>query len=215
MTVANPLRWAARPDRAQAVVLVLHGGAERGRRANRWHNLHVLRLRPFATQIARAGHGRLAVARLLFGVKGWNGDGSQPIAEARSALMAIRAAYPGLPIGVVGHSMGGRVALAIAGDEGVTALVGLAPWIEKNDVAHGGPGLTALILHGTHDHITNPRGSERMVGLLQARGADAAYEPLPGENHGLLRHPVALQRQVGRWLVATLLSGADDRARTS
>lgn len=215
VTVANSLRWTARPDRAEAVVLVLHGGAEHGTRPNHWRGLPVQRLRPFANQIARSGHGRLAVARLLFSVNGWNGDGSQPIAEARRALMTIRAAYPGLPIGVVGHSMGGRVALAIAGDEGVTALVGLAPWVEKADVAHGGPGLTALLLHGTHDHITNPRGSERMVALLQARGAQAAYESRPGENHALMRHPIALQRRVGQWLAATMLSPAGDRARTS
>ncbi|MEO7069991.1 MAG: alpha/beta hydrolase [Nostocoides sp.] len=215
MTVANPLRWTARPETAQAVVLVLHGGADRSKRANKWRNVHVLRLLPFANAIARAGQGRIAVARLLFTVKGWNGDGSQSIAEARRALMTIRAAYPGLPIGVVGHSLGGRVALAIAGDEGVTALVGLAPWVEKQDVAHGGPGLKALILHGTHDHMTNARGSERVVGLLQAQGADAAYASLPGENHALLRHPIALHRRVGEWFAATLLRATGDRARTS
>lgn len=215
VTLANPLRWTTRPDHAEAVVLVLHGGAERSNHVNRWRNVHVLRLRPFANAIARTGQGRIAVARLLFTRKGWNGEGSQPIAEARQALMAIRAAYPGLPIGMVGHSMGGRVALAVAGDEGVTALVGLAPWVEKPDVGHGKPGLTALILHGTHDHITSPQGSERMVGLLQAQGADAAYETLPGENHALLRHPIALQRRVGQWLAATLVSSTADRARTS
>jgi alpha-beta hydrolase superfamily lysophospholipase len=206
VTLAEPLSWTARPDGARAVVLVLHGGAEKSHHVNKWRNVHVLRLRPFAHAIARAGQGRIAVARLLFTEKGWNGDGAQPIAEARQALMMLRAAYPGVPIGVVGHSMGGRVALAIAGDEGVTAMVGLAPWVEKPDVARGGPGLRVLILHGTHDHITNPRGSQRMVTDLQGLGADAAYEPLKGENHALLRHPRQVTDRTARWLADALLA---------
>ena len=41
----------------------------------------------------------------------------------------VRMAYPGVPIALVGHSMGGRVALHLAGEADVVVVAALAPWI--------------------------------------------------------------------------------------
>ena len=98
--------------------------------------------------------------------------------DARWALDVVRREQPGLPIALVGHSMGGRVALRLAGDDGVTALVGLAPWVHASDEPHGGPGLSALLLHGSLDRTTDPRATEQMAAQLRARGADATYRPV-------------------------------------
>jgi pimeloyl-ACP methyl ester carboxylesterase len=203
------LRWTTRPEGAEAVVLVLHGGAAKGSRANQWWHLPVLRLLPVANAIARTGGDRLGVARLRFAVRGWNGSGESAVADARWGLEQVRAAYPGLPIGVVGHSMGGRVALRITGDPGVRAVVGLASWVEWGDRAHGGPDVSALLLHGDRDRITPPKGSRHMARELTRLGVDAEYVEIPGEGHAFLRHPSEVDRRTAEWLVERLLN-ADD-----
>ena len=60
------------PPRAEAVALVLHGGASRpGRPQVSPTQLSVLRMVPVAQRLARAGRGRLAVHRLLNSYRGW------------------------------------------------------------------------------------------------------------------------------------------------
>jgi pimeloyl-ACP methyl ester carboxylesterase len=208
------LRWTSRPAEAEAVVLVLHGGAARSRRENRWLHLPVLRLLPVANAVARAGRGRVAVARLRFAIRGWNGVEESPVADARWGLEQVRAAYPGLPIGVIGHSMGGRVAIRVAGDPGVRAVVGLASWVERGDVAQGRPGVSALLLHGDRDRITPPKGSQHMAQAMARLGVDAQYVEIADEGHAFLRHPVAVDRRAAEWVVGRLLP-ADDGRETS
>lgn len=203
------LRWTSRPADAEAVVLVLHGGAAKSRRENEWWHLPVLRLLPVANAVARAGRGRVAVARLRFAVRGWNDMEESPVADARWGLEQVRAAYPGLPIGVIGHSMGGRVAIRVAGDPGVRAVVGLASWVEWGDVAQGRPGVSALLLHGDRDRITRPKGSRHMVRELARLGVDAEYVEVPGEGHAFLRHPVTVDRRAAEWVVGRLLGAGD------
>ncbi len=199
------LRWTTRPASAEAVVLVLHGGASRSRRENQWWSLPVLRLLPVANAVARAGRGRVAVARLRFAIRGWNGAEESPVADARWALDQVRAAYPGLPIGVVGHSMGGRVAIRVAGDPDVVAIVGLASWVEREDVATGSTGRSALLLHGDRDRITAPYGSVHMARAMTRLGVDAEYAEVPGEGHAFLRHPVDVDRRAAEWVVERVL----------
>lgn len=208
------LRWTSRPAHAEAVVLVLHGGAETSDHEVRWRDLAVLRLLPFARAARRAGGSRLAVARLRFAVKGWNGTDARPLHDARWALQQVRAAYPGLPVGVVGHSMGGRVALQVAGDDDIRAVVALAPWVHQHDAPRGRPGTAVLVLHGADDRITSPRASEEFVQRLRAQGVDATFEEDPGEGHALIRHARAHHRRAATWLRDRLLPGPEP-ARTS
>ena len=209
------LRWTRRPIDAEAVVLVLHGGAERSESANAWWHLHVLRLLPFANAVARAGRGRVAVARLRFAIRGWNGIAESPVADVRWALEQVRSAYPGRPIGVMGHSMGGRAALRVAGDPDVRAVVGLAAGVERTDVARGEPGRFALMLHGDRDRMTSPRGSRLMVREMARLGVDTEYEEIAGENHAFLRHPGLAHRRAARWMVARLLGPGDGPGHSS
>jgi alpha-beta hydrolase superfamily lysophospholipase len=197
-----------RPPSPHGVVLILHGGAERGRLRMGWYRPPVLRMIPFAIAIERRAGDTLAVVRLKNTVLGWNGDDQSPVHDARWALDRIRQAYPGLPIALVGHSMGGRVALHLAGDPDVVAIAALAPWVARNEVAYGGPGLRALLMHGTWDSITSARSTRWMARQLQERGVQVTHVEVEGEVHGLLRQPRRWHRTVRDFVIASLAAAS-------
>ena len=101
------------PQHPDGVVLVLHGGAQASRMPVAWWRLAVLRMAPFALTIVAASRRRPRRLRLKNRVRGWNGSRQDPVHDARWALDRIRRTLPGLPVVVVGHSMGGRVALQL------------------------------------------------------------------------------------------------------
>ncbi len=203
--MTGPELRGTRPPGARGVVLVLHGGGEVGRREVTWRSSPVLRMWPFAAAIDRATGGALSVVRLKNAVHGWNGDETSPVHDARWALDVVRGQQPGLPVALVGHSMGGRVALRLAGDEGVTALVGLAPWVHASDRPHGGPGLAALLLHGSLDRTTDPRATERMAERLRARGVDATYRAVAGSGHAMILRAPRWHRETAAFVRDALL----------
>ncbi|MDQ6716182.1 MAG: lysophospholipase [Actinomycetota bacterium] len=205
------LRWDETPDQPDAVVLVLHGGQEDSERETRWSNLAVLRMWPIARSIARAGGGRLAVARLRYAVRGWNGATASPLADARQALDDIAARYPGVPIALVGHSMGGRVALRLSGDPRVSGIVGLAPWIERHDGARPHPVLRLLVIHGLDDRMTSPTASRGTVISLQGRGGLASFVGLKSEKHAMLRRWRAWDQLTAGFLTRALTGDLPDR----
>lgn len=178
------LAWDARPARAGAVALVMHGGAEHGRDVNHPWSPHVARLVPFARALRRVP-GPLAIARLRFPVRGWNGPEQTPVRSARWALSEIRAAYPGVPVALVGHSMGGRTAMHVADEEGVTLVIGLATWIERGD-GRPGDGQRTVLIHGDRDQLTPLSGARRRVEGLMAAGHDATLVRVARGDHAML-----------------------------
>jgi alpha-beta hydrolase superfamily lysophospholipase len=198
------LAWTAQPAHPQGVVLVLHGGKDRSRRPARWRNTAALRMLPFARAAAAAGGGDLAVVRLLHSVRGWNGPETSPVADAREALQEIRTSYPGIPLGLLGHSMGGRTALYLAEEPDVRVIVCLAPWVERTDRPLGGAGLRVMLAHGTRDRITSPQATRWLAGQLASRGVDVTYRSLPGEGHALLRHPWQVQQTAADFMARGL-----------
>jgi len=183
---ASELRWDSAPDDPEGVVLVMHGGQVRSERPARWGNLAVIRMLPISKSIARHGKGRLAVVRLRYAVRGWNGQSASPLRDAAATLDHISARYPGVPVALVGHSMGGRVALMLAGDPRVRAIVGLAPWIQRTDHFPLPPGQRLLILHGLSDRITDPQASRLLVESLLAQGHIASFVGLTRDMHAML-----------------------------
>ena len=198
------LRWTTRPDAPTAVVLVLHGGTGSSHIPTQWVNLSVLRMLPIAWAVARAGHGSFAVVRLKFAVRGWNGAEESPVGDARWALDQITEAYPGMPVAVVGHSMGGRTALAISGDPRVVDVVGLAPWVVGSDGVRVHDGLKTLLVHGVGDRMTSAAASRQLVEALQARGLVASFVGLRSADHAMLRRATTWDRLVGGYLAASL-----------
>lgn len=191
------------PADPHGIVLVLHGGAEKSRVPVSWWGLPVLRMEPFARAITRRGGDDLAVVRLKYRVKGWNGTRQDPLHDVTWALKRIRFAFPGRPIALVGHSMGGRVALHLADQPDVAAVAALAPWIVGGVVASPRPGSRVLLMHGTNDRMTDPHRTELLAGRLRRDGVDVAHVRVDGETHPMLRHP-------SRWhdTVATFATGA-------
>jgi hypothetical protein len=176
-----------RPVSPSAAVLVLHGGARRGDSVMvSPTQLSVLRMIPIAKRIARLGAGRLAVFRLLNSVRGWD-DGHTPVQDARWALQQIRDQLGDLPVGLIGHSLGGRAALLAAGEPLVQSVVALAPWVYPTDNPGSLAGRRILVVHGSADRIASPQRSFAVSRTL-ARTGDVGYIQVDGGKHAMLRH---------------------------
>ena len=92
--------------------------------------------------MARRQADGLAVVSLRHCMRGWNGDLRSPVADARWALDQFRERFGDVDVALVGHSMGGRTALAVADDPSVRSVVALAPWIEPGDASTRSPVAT-------------------------------------------------------------------------
>ncbi|MEO8889259.1 MAG: alpha/beta fold hydrolase [Jatrophihabitantaceae bacterium] len=178
----------ARPKgEVRAVALVLHGGQENSTRPVRPGNMAALRMRPFAWSLHSAGRASgLAVARLRYDLRGWNGDLRSPVGDARTALAELTGRFPGVPFALVGHSMGGRTAIHVADDANVRAVVGLAPWIEPGEPVRTVTGRRVLIAHGDRDKITNPQSSEAWARAAADFAESISYVTVRGEQHAML-----------------------------
>jgi alpha/beta superfamily hydrolase len=198
------LAWDAAPASAGAVVLVMHGGSIEGRQPNRVWSHNVARLYPIARDLAAAAPRALAVARLRFRWRGWNGDERSPIADARWALDQLRSRYPDVPIALVGHSMGGRTAIHVADDPGVRLLVGISPWIEARDPVPSSRELQTVFIHGDRDRICPLWASRETVEKLRADGQPAALIRVARSDHAMLVRARLASRLVTDVVVAGL-----------
>ncbi|MDN5796776.1 MAG: lysophospholipase [Intrasporangium sp.] len=199
------LSWDAAPAAPGAVALLLHGGSIEGRQANRPWSHNVARLYPIARAVAAASTPKpLAVARLRFRWRGWNGDERSPVGDARWALDQVRVRYPGVPIALVGHSMGGRTAIYLADESDVRLLVGISPWIEAGDPLPVGRDLTTVLIHGDRDTICPLWFSRETVEKLRAEGHGAALIRVARSDHAMLVRARLWSRLVTDVVVAGL-----------
>lgn len=190
---------------ARAVVLVLHGGQEQSK--DRMHRFRpaYLRMVPFARDLGSAGRdGGVAALTLLNRYRGWNRPDLDAVADARWALDDIRRTSPGVPVVLVGHSMGGRVALRVADDPSVVAVCALAPWTKENEPVAQLAGRTVLIAHGDQDRMTNP-GLSYAYAVRAKEVTDAVCRfDVPGEAHAMLRRARDWRLLVRRFVLGTL-----------
>jgi len=191
------------PKSPEAVVLVLHGGASRpGRSEVHPAQLSVLRMVPVARRIARAGRGRVAVLRLLNTHRGWDTTHT-PIGDVVWALAQVRERYGDVPVGLVGHSLGGRAALLAGSLPGVRSVVALNPWVyptDRPDLA----GRDVLIVHGTADRIADPARA-RVVASAIAETTDVTFVPVEGGKHAMLRDGSSFERTATDFVLSSLL----------
>jgi predicted esterase len=184
------------PHPARGLVLMLHGGRADGLdeveetsasfRRSRWM------MRTVAPRLGRDG---VAVWLLRYGVRGWNagpGDVPSPVPDARWALAQVRRELPEVPIVLLGHSMGGRTAVAVADEPGVVGVVALAPWLPPGESHLALAGKHLAVAHGRGDRITSLRDSRAFSQGAQAVAAGVELRDMGRVGHYMLR-------RVGDW----------------
>jgi alpha-beta hydrolase superfamily lysophospholipase len=192
------------PDPA-GVVVVMHGGAQRRERTMvSPTQLSVVRLVPVARRIARAGRGRLAVVRLLNSWRGWDSEHT-PLDDAAWALEQVTERWPGAPVALVGHSLGGRAALLAAADDAVRVVVALNPWVYADDGVPL-PGRSVLVVHGDRDRVALPERARAVATRLSAT-ADVEFVEVAGGKHAMLRHGREFEDAAASFVVRRLVGG--------
>lgn len=173
-----------------AVVVVLSGGRANSHAPARLRHLAYRRMRFFATAVHRATRTRgVSVWQLRYRLRGWNGTHRDPVRDATWTLERIKAAHPGVPVILVGHSMGGRTALYASADPAVIAVCALAPWIERIDPIEHLAGKLLVIAHGDRDQMTDPGASRSYAREAARLGARVAQFDVIGDAHAMLRRP--------------------------
>src|SRR4051794_8906641 len=170
------------------IVLVLHGGKESSFDPVSWRNGAGLRMRPIAATLRARGHRQgLVVERVRYRYRGWNGAEASPVVDARASLPDARTRHGDVPVVLVGHSMGARTALRLAGDDGVTTVVGLAPWTPRDEPVDHTDGRRLLLVQGDGDTVTPPGNSLDYARRATAAGAEVARVVVRGDGHAMLR----------------------------
>jgi predicted esterase len=221
MDRAPRLSFTSHGAQPEAVVLLLHGGTPDSFASVRAYDPSVLRMIPFGRGVVRAGAGRIALVRLRYAVRGWNGEAGSPVADARWALDQIAERFRDMPVGVVGHSMGGRVALRVADhggvlegiqggahSGGVRSVAALAPWLPDGEPTPSLGNRSLLLAHGTVDRITDPAKTTELAEKLAAEGGDVELVKYAGARHSMLFPARPWHDMVARFMVRTLLAPA-------
>jgi dienelactone hydrolase len=173
--------------KTRGIVLVAHGGQDHSTAPVTASQLAVLRMIPIASAIRNAVAGdAIDVRRPLFKVRGWNGAEASPVGDLIAVLDDIAARSPGVPVILIGHSMGARAAFRVAGHPVVVGVAGLAPWLPPGEPAGQLVGRRVLLVHGTADRITRPADT-----WAYAERARAVSEPvvieIRGGDHPMIR----------------------------
>jgi predicted esterase len=190
-----------------AVVLLLPGGAERSMAPTSARQLPARRMRPFAIGLQRAGRGLgLAAWTVHYRYRGWNAEQASPLADVGWALDRVRDRHGAVPVALLGHSLGGRAALRMAGDPSVRAVAAFSPWLPDGEPVGQLAHRQVLIAHGTLDRVTSPQASRRYVERAAAVTDHATWQPVRGDTHAMLLRFRTWQRLAIRFVLGSLES---------
>ena len=174
------------PGNPRAMILVLHGGKPRSHQAIDGRSASWRRALWLQRDIAqRANEAGAGVWLLRYRERGWNG-GVDRAADARWALDQVRAAHGDVPVVLLGHSMGARVAVHVADDPSVQGVVGLAPWWSAEDPVSTLAGRTLKAAHGRRDRITSFRETGRYVDRARSVADGVDLEDMGALGHYML-----------------------------
>jgi dienelactone hydrolase len=164
--------------------------------------LAAVRMFPIARLLHRAGRADgLTVLLLRYRYRGWNGEEMSPVPDAEWALRQVHEQYGAVPIVLVGHSMGGRTALRVAGDESVRGVAALAPWLFDTEPVEQLAGREVLVAHGTLDRVTSPTASRRYADRARQVAKRVDYVPVRGETHAMMLRAPTWHRLTRRFVL--------------
>ena len=186
----------------RAAVVIAHGGKSQSTAPDSNLRSPALRMLPFLLDLARSGRRLgLASAQLRYRRVGYNeGD---PVADVEWALDRVAERY-GVPVCLLGHSMGARAALRAAGHPSVVSVVALAPWCPPAEPVDQLEGRTVVIAHGVRDRITDPARSLEFARHAQPVAERLARFELRGTGHTMLQRLPTWQSLARRLTLGTL-----------
>ena len=141
---------------------------------------------------------------LRYRVAGWKSGAPGAVEDTRWALEQLLERFGPVPVVLVGHSMGGRTALATADGKTVVGVVALAPWIDQDLRVGDLAGRQVVLAHGEDDRVTSPATSKRFAARARADGLDVEFVPIPGDGHAMLHAFSTWQRLVRDRVLAML-----------
>ena len=175
------------PGTPRGLVLMLHGGKEcstllvDGRSAS-WRRSGSMQ-RAIAPGLHEAG---VSCWLLAYRHRGWNG-GAAPIQDARWALAQACNRFRDVPVVLLGHSMGARVAVHVADEPAVVGVVGLAPWWPRGEPVAALRGKPLHAAHGRTDKITSYQQSRAYVERAAAVASAADLRDMGRVGHYMFR----------------------------
>ena len=128
-----------------------------------------------------------------------------PRPDARWALEQAAADHPGVPVVLLGHSMGARTAVHVADHPSVGGVVALAPWFERSDPVRTLAGRHLIAGHGSRDRITSARATQKYVDAARKVAASARFVDMGRLGHYMLHRP----RQWNRFALHSSLEVLD------
>jgi dienelactone hydrolase len=129
---------------------------------------------------------RLRFGEVRYRVKSWNRL-DWCVEDAQAAIGAAGAERTL----VLGFSMGGAVAVRVAGEPSVETVLGLAPWLPDRLSLEPLRGRRLRVLHGALDRWlpgipgVSPSSSRRAFERARSLGVEGDYTLIPGAVHGL------------------------------
>ncbi len=186
----------------RAAVVIAHGGKSQSRAHDSNLRSPALRMLPFLLDLARVGRRLgLASTQLRYRLVGYNeGD---PVTDVEWALDHVADRY-GVPVCLLGHSMGARAALRAAGHPSVVSVVALAPWCPPAEPVNQLEGRTVVIAHGERDRITDPARSLEFARHAHPVAERLARFELGGTGHTMLQRLPTWQSLARRLTLGTL-----------
>ena len=216
MAVAADPRLALKipgtPDRLGGIVLLLHGGKSSSQTPVRRTSPAAARMRPFGAAIRRhSGPEAIGAGLLRYRYQGWNAPRADPVRDALWALDEIGRRYRPVPVVLVGHSMGGRTALRVAGHASVIAVAALAPWLPEGEPVAQLAGRAVLIAHAVDDRVTDPAASHDYAVRAKPIAARLEYRSFAEGGHAMLRGAAQWHRMVADFVAEQVSAVASVR----